>query len=239
MRCMDRPANGGEIDVAAGTCLRLGERVPRRRTSESRNEPFGSWIRGPGRGPLDLSQCAAHRRQASRLRLMWWVQDPTRLKQEVAAVEALRDTSPWLTTAIPRPLQGLRFGFDFDVTVQGETYPFLLSYPALFPTALPQVIPRDGRRLSSHQYGDGGEMCLEVSRRQLGSSRHRRHDDRKHLPPAIGGESWHEPAGGSAVGPSNVTWPGPAGPGFSVLAYTQPARFHWHSAMPGPPPGLR
>jgi molybdopterin/thiamine biosynthesis adenylyltransferase len=92
---------------------------------------------------------------------MWWVQDPNRLKQEVAAVEALRDTSPWLKAAIPRSLKGLRFGFDFDVTVDSETYPFLLAYPALFPAVPPEVIPRDGRRLSNHQYGDGGEMCLE------------------------------------------------------------------------------
>lgn len=92
---------------------------------------------------------------------MWWVLDPARLKQEVAAVEALRDINPWLTAATPRPLKGLRFGFDFDITVEGETYPFLLSYPALFPAAPPEVTPRDGRRLSNHQYGDGGEMCLE------------------------------------------------------------------------------
>jgi ubiquitin-protein ligase len=92
---------------------------------------------------------------------MWWVQNPSRLKQEVAAVEALRDASPWLTAATPRPLKGLRFGFDFDVTIDDQTYPFLLSYPALFPAAPPEVTPRDGRRLSNHQYGDGGEMCLE------------------------------------------------------------------------------
>jgi hypothetical protein len=92
---------------------------------------------------------------------MWWVQDPIRLKQEVAAVDSLRDASPWLTAATPRLLKGLRFGFDFDIIVGGETYPFLLSYPALFPAAPPEVTPRDGRRLSNHQYGNGGEMCLE------------------------------------------------------------------------------
>lgn len=92
---------------------------------------------------------------------MWWVQDPVRLKQEAAAVEALRDSSPWLAAATPRPLKGFKFGFTFDVTVAGVSYPFLLTYPALFPAAPPQVIPRDGRRLSGHQYGDGGELCLE------------------------------------------------------------------------------
>ena len=40
-------------------------------------------------------------------------------------------------------------------------YPFTLEYPAFFPATPPLVIPRDGRRLSDHQYGDGGELCLE------------------------------------------------------------------------------
>jgi hypothetical protein len=92
---------------------------------------------------------------------MWWVKDPDRLKHEVAAVDALREQETWLTTAVPRLLKGLRFAFDFDVSVHGESFPFTLEYPAFFPATAPLVIPRDGRRLSTHQYGDGGELCLE------------------------------------------------------------------------------
>ncbi len=92
---------------------------------------------------------------------MWWVRDPDRLKQEVAAVEALREQEAWLATARPRLLKGLKFTFEFEVIVNGEPYPFDLLYPAFFPETPPQVIPRDGRRLSTHQYGDGGELCLE------------------------------------------------------------------------------
>ena len=92
---------------------------------------------------------------------MWWGQDPVRLKQEVAAIEELRNQHSWLTAAVPRVLPAFRFGFDFEITVAGATHPFLLTYPALFPAAPPQVTPRDGRRLSGHQYGDGGELCLE------------------------------------------------------------------------------
>lgn len=92
---------------------------------------------------------------------MWWVKDPDRLKQEVAAVDALREQEEWLTAATPRLFKSLKFAFDFDVTVNGETYPFGLLYPAFFPETPPQVVPRDGRRLSGHQYGDGGELCLE------------------------------------------------------------------------------
>jgi sulfur-carrier protein adenylyltransferase/sulfurtransferase len=92
---------------------------------------------------------------------MWWVKDPDRLKQEVAAVEELREREAWLSAAAPRLLTKLKFAFDFDVSVNGETFPFSLEYPALFPATPPLVIPRDSRRLSAHQYGDGGELCLE------------------------------------------------------------------------------
>jgi ubiquitin-protein ligase len=93
--------------------------------------------------------------------MMWWVKDPDRLKREVADIDALREQEPWLSAATPRLLKGLKFAFDFDVTVNGETFPFTLEYPAFFPETPPLVIPRDGRRLSDHQYGAGGELCLE------------------------------------------------------------------------------
>jgi molybdopterin/thiamine biosynthesis adenylyltransferase len=92
---------------------------------------------------------------------MWWAKDPDRLKREVEAVGALREQESWLWAAVPRLLKGLKFAFDFDVIVNDETFPFTLEYPSFFPVSPPLVIPRDGRRLSNHQYGDGGELCLE------------------------------------------------------------------------------
>ncbi len=92
---------------------------------------------------------------------MWWVKDPDRLKHETAAVDALRESEAWLSAAVPRLLKGLKFAFDFDVVVNEDVYPFTLEYPAFFPATPPLVIPRDGRQLSDHQYGDGGELCLE------------------------------------------------------------------------------
>jgi hypothetical protein len=92
---------------------------------------------------------------------MWWVKDPDRLKQEVAAVEALCEQEAWLTAATPRMFKGLKFAYEFDVTVNGETYPFRLLYPAFFPETPPQVLPCDGQQVSGHPYGDGGELCLE------------------------------------------------------------------------------
>ena len=42
-----------------------------------------------------------------------------------------------------------------------DTFQLDLRYPQLFPETPPSVIPRDGRRISGHQYGRGGELCLE------------------------------------------------------------------------------
>jgi ubiquitin-protein ligase len=92
---------------------------------------------------------------------MWWIKDPDRLKREVAAVDALREQEPWLPTAIPRLTDKLLLTFDFDLVLNGETFPFTLRYPAFFPETPPLVFPRDGRHLSGHQYGVGGELCLE------------------------------------------------------------------------------
>jgi molybdopterin/thiamine biosynthesis adenylyltransferase len=92
---------------------------------------------------------------------MWWINDPDRLKREVEGIEALRDQEPWLITATPGLLKGLRFRFDFDISVNEETFSFTLEYPAFFPETPPLVIPRERQRLSMHQYGDGGELCLE------------------------------------------------------------------------------
>jgi molybdopterin/thiamine biosynthesis adenylyltransferase len=92
---------------------------------------------------------------------MWWMKNPVRLKSEVVELETLRDREAWLLSFTPCMLKGLRFAVDFDIEVNGERFPFTLAYPAFFPNTPPTVTPRDGRQLSNHQYGTGGEMCLE------------------------------------------------------------------------------
>jgi molybdopterin/thiamine biosynthesis adenylyltransferase len=91
---------------------------------------------------------------------MWWIKNPVRLKSEITGLEALRDHEAWLLSFTPS-LKGLTLTIDFDIEVGGEPFPFTLEYPAFFPDTPPTVTPRDGRRLSSHQYGAGGEMCVE------------------------------------------------------------------------------
>ena len=92
---------------------------------------------------------------------MWFLHNPQRLKAESADIEILRAEKSWLVTTTPRVNKGLRFAVDFDIIVNSEVLPFTLEYPAFFPKTPPSVHPRDGRHYSSHQWGYGGELCLE------------------------------------------------------------------------------
>ena len=93
--------------------------------------------------------------------MMWWIKRPERLAVEMEAIEDLQANEPWLVAARETLPEGLTFAVEFDIKVNGEALPFILKYPSLFPDTPPSVFPRDGRRHSGHQYGTGGEMCLE------------------------------------------------------------------------------
>lgn len=93
--------------------------------------------------------------------MMWWFRNPERIAVELEAIEDLRANEPWLVLIKETLPEGLVFAVEFDIDVNGETLPFILKYPSLFPDTPPSVFPRDGRRHSGHQYGTGGEMCLE------------------------------------------------------------------------------
>jgi molybdopterin/thiamine biosynthesis adenylyltransferase/ubiquitin-protein ligase len=92
---------------------------------------------------------------------VWWIADPARLKREVAAIDEVRERESWLTTATPLMGKNLTLTFSFEIALGSEAVSFTLEYPAFFPDVPPSVRPCDPVRLSSHQYGAGGEMCLE------------------------------------------------------------------------------
>jgi hypothetical protein len=92
---------------------------------------------------------------------MWWTKDPVRLQSEAADIEALAALNPWFTSVAKRVTHDLQFAIDFELLIEGASLPFTLMYPALFPATPPSVWPRDGRHYSGHQYGTGGELCLE------------------------------------------------------------------------------
>ena len=93
--------------------------------------------------------------------MMWWIKHPERLDLEMEAIEDLHAREPWLVRIREDLPERLIFAVEFDINVNNEVLPFVLKYPSLFPDTPPSVLPRDGRRHSGHQYGTGGEMCLE------------------------------------------------------------------------------
>lgn len=93
--------------------------------------------------------------------MIWWLSNPARLKSEIAGLEALRDREPWLFSVKPELRRDLKLAVEFSIDLHGEPLQFTLEYPAFFPDAPPSVTPRDRQRLSSHQYGSDGELCLE------------------------------------------------------------------------------
>ncbi|SFM52141.1 E2 family protein B [Halopseudomonas yangmingensis] len=93
--------------------------------------------------------------------MIWWVELPGRAQAERAAVSDLAEQNPWLTNVAWRVAANLQFVADFELQVGEQSIPLTLTYPDFFPDTTPSVVPRDGVRLSGHQYGAAGELCLE------------------------------------------------------------------------------
>ncbi len=93
--------------------------------------------------------------------MIWWVETPKRSATEREAIANLSQESGWLTIVGMR-LEGLQLAWDVDLQTSERVYPLTICYPDHFPHSPPVVIPRGvTERWSGHQYGAGGELCLE------------------------------------------------------------------------------
>jgi hypothetical protein len=93
--------------------------------------------------------------------MIWWLRDQNRARAEKAAFAALQEEHDWLTSVRTRHLANLQLCIDIEITHNGEKFPLAIAYPATFPDTPPIVIPYGEKRLSEHQYGAGGELCLQ------------------------------------------------------------------------------
>lgn len=94
--------------------------------------------------------------------MIWHLEDPLRYRQERQKLEALASSAEWLVPLEWRIDTSLRVIWDADIIVSGDKFPISLRYPNHFPHSPPLVLPRGvTERWSSHQYGPGGELCLE------------------------------------------------------------------------------
>ncbi|WP_417462958.1 ThiF family adenylyltransferase [Kordiimonas sp.] len=87
--------------------------------------------------------------------------DQTRLRVEREAIEALN--ANWFQDPVWSVDEQLRLTLGFDIVIARGNYPLRLTYHNTFPASPPSIIPADGEtRLSGHQYGAGGDLCLEI-----------------------------------------------------------------------------
>lgn len=93
--------------------------------------------------------------------MIWWASQPNRARSERLAIADLQEANDWLRNVAWRLTTEVRLCADFEIEHLGQLIPLTLTYPDFFPDVPPQVTPREEVRLSGHQYGAGGELCLE------------------------------------------------------------------------------
>jgi hypothetical protein len=94
--------------------------------------------------------------------VIWYLENYRRHRHEREALDALASSADWLTPVGWRIDSSLCLIWDVDISTAERTFPISLRYPNHFPHSPPLVLPRgDAERWSSHQYGPGGELCLE------------------------------------------------------------------------------
>ena len=94
--------------------------------------------------------------------MTWYFTDLPRFRAEREHLDGFAHGVDWLTPIGWRLDNNMRLVFDADLFAGGRVYPIFLQYPSQFPDTPPSVYPRgDNSRWSTHQFGAGGELCLE------------------------------------------------------------------------------
>lgn len=93
--------------------------------------------------------------------MSWWITRADRALEELKGLHDLACASDWFSVpSAPRFVEGLNLAQDFDICWMEKTYPLTLIFPEFFPDVPARVVHRDGKRISIHQYGATGELCL-------------------------------------------------------------------------------
>lgn len=92
---------------------------------------------------------------------MWWLADKMRLARELRGLAELAEEG-WLSLGA-WSLEGLDLQVIVTIKAAGAEYPLRLVLPSFFPNVPAWLAPTDGNlRLSDHQFGAGGSLCLEL-----------------------------------------------------------------------------
>lgn len=93
--------------------------------------------------------------------MIWFLDDTARLNLERQEIDNLLAETDWLNDVNWTFING-RIGLTATIDVNGRLFPIRLIYPNLFPATPPSIYPQDqDKSWSEHQYGAGGELCLE------------------------------------------------------------------------------
>ncbi len=94
--------------------------------------------------------------------MIWYVADLARFRAEREALEALANEVDWVKPVGWKVDSRLRMFLNLEIAAGGSIHALRLRYPESFPNSPPSLLPQDGSAvLSDHQYGPGGELCLE------------------------------------------------------------------------------
>ena len=93
--------------------------------------------------------------------MIWWVLQADRLSLEKADLSNLESSVDWLVIKSWQANDKLQMHVRFDVHLNGGSYELELIYPTVFPDCPPMILTVDRSRISGHQYGAAGELCLE------------------------------------------------------------------------------
>ena len=93
--------------------------------------------------------------------MIWWINQPGRALSEKADIAALAKRVSWLRIKSWQPPDITSLSVEMEIEVGAKIIPLTLIYPELFPDFPARIVPTDGVRLSGHQYGAKGELCLE------------------------------------------------------------------------------
>lgn len=91
---------------------------------------------------------------------IWWLDKISRATQERAQLAELAERADWIKN-LSLTLGDGNLAAQFDIVHGSEIFELILTYPVVFPDAPPLVKTRNGIRISGHQYGASGELCLE------------------------------------------------------------------------------
>lgn len=93
---------------------------------------------------------------------VWWHSNQRRLRTEKAAIAELESSSDWLDNVEWSFDDSLRMRVVFDLCLIHKKFQLKMTYHQTYPSSPPSVAPIENIRVSGHQYGEGGDLCLEI-----------------------------------------------------------------------------